>query len=335
MKKLISFLIIAALFVCCMVPTVFAEENETASVYASGTVVDGKYVLTVSVSEASFATYGVKVGYDASVLTLETITQGSVKLGLYSSNVATAMVGDVSTVDAVHGGSLFTMTFAIKEGATCGSYGISLSGNVSKADGTNIGSFSGTTFTVEHTWGEWEVTTAPTCAEKGVETRTCSVCKATETREVEMVAHTWGEWKETTAPTCTEKGKETRTCSVCKATETRDVDAKGHTFDTKWSYDEKDHWYECTECDAVSDKAAHTFQWVTDRAATATKPGQKHEECTDCHYKRNYTEIVYEEDLDDTTPPTGDITPFITLAAVVVISMFASVAYVFKRKAAK
>ncbi|MBQ8622021.1 MAG: glycosyl hydrolase 53 family protein [Oscillospiraceae bacterium] len=36
----------------------------------------------------------------------------------------------------------------------------------------------------EHTWGDWEVTKAPTATEAGEETRTCPVCGETETREI-------------------------------------------------------------------------------------------------------------------------------------------------------
>ena len=42
--------------------------------------------------------------------------------------------------------------------------------------------------------------------------------------------HSFGDWKVTTEPTCTEKGIETRTCSGCGDSETRDVAAIGHDF---------------------------------------------------------------------------------------------------------
>ena len=40
----------------------------------------------------------------------------------------------------------------------------------------------------EHSFGEWIVTTAPTCTEKGVETRSCE-CGETEIREIEALGH--------------------------------------------------------------------------------------------------------------------------------------------------
>ena len=42
----------------------------------------------------------------------------------------------------------------------------------------------------EHEFGAWTVTTAPTCTEKGIETRTCA-CGETETRETEALGHDW------------------------------------------------------------------------------------------------------------------------------------------------
>ena len=79
-----------------------------------------------------------------------------------------------------------------------------------------------------HSFGEWTVTRAATCTEKGEEIRTCEVCGATETRETDMIAHNYE--KVIVAPTCTEQGYTTYTCH-CGDTYVDDyVDALGHTF---------------------------------------------------------------------------------------------------------
>ena len=39
------------------------------------------------------------------------------------------------------------------------------------------------------------------------------------------------------------------------------------------------------------EEAAHTFAWVTDKEATATEAGSKHEECTACGYEKAAVEI--------------------------------------------
>ncbi|MGN0999209.1 MAG: S8 family serine peptidase, partial [Faecousia sp.] len=65
--------------------------------------------------------------------------------------------------------------------------------------------FSGITFVdPSHSWGEWVVTTDPTCTEKGEETRTCSICGETEKRDVDALGHDYD--AVVTDPTCTEKG---------------------------------------------------------------------------------------------------------------------------------
>ena len=63
-----------------------------------------------------------------------------------------------------------------------------------------------------------------------------------------------------------------------------------HSYDAAWKYDGTNHWHECACGDKV-DTAAHTFKWVTDKEATATEKGSKHEECTVCGYKKAAAEI--------------------------------------------
>ena len=60
-----------------------------------------------------------------------------------------------------------------------------------------------------------------------------------------------------------------------------------HTFSTEWKTDADKHWHGCTNCGEKGSEAAHTFEWVTDKAATEEATGLKHEECTVCGYKQN------------------------------------------------
>ena len=121
-----------------------------------------------------------------------------------------------------------------------------------------------------HIYGEYVLSTEPTCTKSGVETKTCSVCgdeqirpvaalghtevtdpakhpTCTETgltegshcsvcgevltaqEEIQAKGHIYGEYVVTTEPTCTESGVETKTCSVCGDEQTRLVAALGHT----------------------------------------------------------------------------------------------------------
>ena len=82
-----------------------------------------------------------------------------------------------------------------------------------------------------HTYGEYVVTTEPTCTESGVETKTCSVCGDEQIRPVAARGHT-----EVTdpakRPTCTETGlTEGSHCSVCGKvlTAQEEIPALGHT----------------------------------------------------------------------------------------------------------
>ena len=59
-----------------------------------------------------------------------------------------------------------------------------------------------------------------------------------------------------------------------------------HSYGTDWKYDDTNHWHEC-QCGDKADTAAHSFQWVIDKAATKDAAGIKHEECTVCGAKRS------------------------------------------------
>ena len=66
----------------------------------------------------------------------------------------------------------------------------------------------------DHVWGEWTLTTEPTCTEKGVETRVCvNDASHVETRSVRENGHKYV--PTVIAPTCTEKGYTEYVCSVC------------------------------------------------------------------------------------------------------------------------
>ena len=81
-----------------------------------------------------------------------------------------------------------------------------------------------------------------------------------------------------------------------------------HIFSKKWTYDETNHLHKCTECGEKADTSAHTFKWITDKEATASEKGLKHEECTVCGYKKNGVEIpamgstAYSEDTNGGLP---------------------------------
>lgn len=103
--------------------------------------------------------------------------------------------------------------------------------------------------TCNHEWSAWTVVTAATCTEDGEESRTCSVCGTTETREI-AASHTWGEWVTVTEQTCEQDGLNRRECSVCHTTEEETLPAFGpHDYEvTKPGTCIDGTTYTCSKC---------------------------------------------------------------------------------------
>ena len=114
--------------------------------------------------------------------------------------------------------------------------------------------------------------------------------------KADIAAHSTSEWIVDTAATETADGAKHKECTVCKKVlETAPIPATGsthtHSYGTEWKYDGTNHWHEC-ECDDKADTAAHSFQWVIDKAATKEATGIKHEECTVCGAKRSENTVI-------------------------------------------
>jgi len=104
-----------------------------------------------------------------------------------------------------------------------------------------------------HSYGDWTQTKAPTCTEKGEESRTCSACKDVQKQEVAATGHTYT--SVVTAPTCTERGYTTHTCSVC-----------GYVYE-----------------DAFVTATGHSYgQWYQVTAPTEEREGQERRDCANC-----------------------------------------------------
>ena len=59
---------------------------------------------------------------------------------------------------------------------------------------------------------------------------------------------------------------------------------KHEAVNDKWVSDDNTHWHQCT-CGDKIDEAAHAFEWVVDKAPTATEVGSRHQECKVCGHK--------------------------------------------------
>ena len=115
-----------------------------------------------------------------------------------------------------------------------------------------------------------------------------------------------------------------------------------HSYDTAWKCDGTNHWHECA-CGDTADTAAHTFKWVTDKEATATEKGSKHEECSVCGYKKAAAEIPATgsgsgsasqptKPGSTTSPQTGDSSSVLWLAILCISGVLGVLGVAGKKK---
>ena len=138
-----------------------------------------------------------------------------------------------------------------------------------------------------HDWGEWTVTTSPTCTEKGEKTRTCTRCHETDMAEIPATGHT-EVIDQAVEATCTEPGKtEGKHCSVCNEVLVAQtvIPAKGHSWNEGVTTTAPTcenagvKTYTCTVCNETKteaiDATGHTPVEVSEKPATCTEPGHK------------------------------------------------------------
>ena len=205
-----------------------------------------------------------------------------------------------------------------------------------------------------HTASDWIIDTPATATTSGTKHKECTVCKRVlETGTIpatgggehthsygsdwkndadnhwhecscgdkaDVAAHTASDWIIDTPATATTSGTKHKECTVCKRVlETGTIPATGggehtHSYGSDWKNDATNHWHECS-CGDKADKAAHSFKWVVDKEATATKKGSKHQECKVCGYKKAAVEIpatgstTKPSDPTQTNPSTGAESP--------------------------
>lgn len=302
MKKFLSIMLVAVLIVTSMATVAFADGGSaTASVSKSQTVKAGDTVtLTVTVS-GKFSNYELTMKA-AEGLTITSITgvtsninNGKVAFSSATNNETHSFQVTVKVSDTIEPGSYkvtadltkASMIVPIEEDTEDGIPDTLV--RVSLADGS-------ATLTVDckHDWSDWTQTKAPTCDEKGEETRTCSICGEVETRAIDAKGHQWGAWTQTKAPTCTVKGEETRTCSVCGETETRPVDKAPHTWG-EWVVTKAatctDDGLKTRTCSVCGEKQTEVIpaaeghkwgEWTVIKAATCTEDGEQTRKCSVC-----------------------------------------------------
>ena len=179
-----------------------------------------------------------------------------------------------------------------------------------------------------HDYSDWTQIKAPTCSVKGEESRVCTACGNTETRDVATTAHSYdktvtastctdkgyttykcacgdtytadevpalghayGNWTQIKAPTCSIKGEESRVCTVCGNTETREVVTTAHSYDktvTAPTCTDKGYTtYKCACGDTyTADEVpalGHAYgNWIQTKAPTCSVKGEESRACTVC-----------------------------------------------------
>lgn len=164
------------------------------------------------------------------------------------------------------------------------------------------------TAVIGHTWGAWTIKTPATETSKGEETRECTACHTTESRDIPVLAHTHSLTKHNRVEaTCTAAGNiEYWSCVGCGksfldengTTEVTNtvIPANGHTevtdaavaaTCTDTGLTEGKH---CSICNAVITAQAtipangHTWgAWTVKTPATETDKGEETRECSVCH----------------------------------------------------
>lgn len=107
----------------------------------------------------------------------------------------------------------------------------------------------------------------------------------------EPAGHQWGEPEWTWAEDHSSAGVKFICQNDNSHIETVEAEISISTTEDEWKSDGTAHWKECEECGERLEEASHTFEWVTDKEATETEAGSRHEECSVCGYKKAAVEI--------------------------------------------
>lgn len=114
---------------------------------------------------------------------------------------------------------------------------------------------------------------------------TCNKCDYTTYSEIPATGHSFGKWETVIYPSCTYNGSEKRTCTVCQAVETKDINSYGHSWESNYTIDKEatcesdgSKSIHCRYCDAVKDRetitaTGHKEEVLEAKAATVFSKG--------------------------------------------------------------
>lgn len=245
LKKFLGLLVALVLAVSCTVVPALAAGSVSVSAEKKTAEPGDTVAVAVSVSEATFAGYSMKLAYDADALTLVSVEKNDANNpGLFSANteVGNAKFGTVSMVsdtDAAISGTLFTVTFKVAEDAAPGTYAVALE-DVSCADADRerlsvTVSDGSITVPAPHVHSYTDTVYPPTCTDKGYTLHTCACGDSYKDTWVPEKGHTFTEpdfqWKKDHAA-C----KAVYSCSVCNKPFSADCEVTSKKTDTHTVY---------------------------------------------------------------------------------------------------
>lgn len=319
MKRFFSVLLVAILVVTSLSVVAFAAEQPGTTVTIPVTI-SGEfcnYLVSISVDEPlqikEFSGTGT---YVISGNSIRANYAGTVNIPSYTLNVTVYIPEDIKPGTYYISGSVERASHVVEpENDTDG-----IADNLMAA--TDVTVVGGQIVIEEpahdHVMGDWEVTTPATCHSDGVETRKCTVegCDYKETRAItDRPDHAWStewsmdgtqHWHVCTNEGCTEK-----------------TNVENHNL--VWDYDDNNHWKVCTDCGYMTTKAAHNHN--------IKSGGYWYCECG-----HKGAAVAVDPDNDEVVD-MGDITPYGTYNAIVLVTALIAVVSVYalvsKRKSVK
>ena len=237
----------------------------------------------------------VRISYDSSVLTLESLTCSAG----YASGT-TMVMADTSPIAS---GQIGTATFRIKDNAQPGTYTVGASVVECWDINENPGSASASGGSVivtacQHAQTTWSTVKEATCAADGQREERCNECGTIIKRETiaaSTIPHTPGEMTQTKAPGCTAEGEKSQKCTVCqKIIKTEVIPATGHDNGT-WKTTKEPACTVKGEKSLICGKCAATIKseeipatghddgtWKTTKEPACTVKGEKSLICGKC-----------------------------------------------------
>ena len=268
----------------------WANDTATTNITANGVAVTLKFKVA---NNAAIKKYPITVSYDVDNYEVIDKDMNPISFGLVngSIDVKTAACKHTNTTNVVAKAST-CKTQGNNAYTRCNDCGEVISGSDAKLPLGNC-SFS-----------TWTTTTSATCTTAGKQTRTCSVCGKSETKDISALGHNYStSYTVDTAATCEKAGEQSQHCSRCSSKQNiTAIPATGHNYTSKITTaatcDKAGvKTFTCSKCSNSYTEAiaalGHNYSasYTVDKEATCTVVGSKSQHCTRCSSKQNITAI--------------------------------------------